>query len=167
MQGVGKRDYWSQSAFVMPMMRGADALYANQTSYVTEEMFKSGVIDQSVDFPRLWGGGAGQGNASGNILNAGKFNFYPQTKYLVNMAYLRMKNITVGYTIPQHLTSKIYLSRVRIYAAIDNAFDIVNHNKGTGLDPEIATGEGSLGNGVWGRVAPIMRSYSFGIQIDL
>ena len=167
MQGVGKRDYWSQSAFVMPMMRGADALYANQTSYVTEAMFASGVIDQSVKFPRMWGGGAGQGNASGSILNAGRYNFYPQTKYLVNMAYLRMKNITVGYTIPKDITRKIYLSRVRVYAAIDNAFDIVNHNKGTGIDPEISTGEGSFGNGVWGRVAPIMRSYSFGIQIDL
>ena len=167
MQGVGKRDYWSQSAFVMPMMRGADALYANQTSYVTEAMFASGVIDQSVDFPRMWGGGAGQGNASGSILNGGRYNFYPQTKYLVDMSYLRMKNITLGYTIPKNLTRKIYLSRVRVYGTITNAFDIVNHNKGTGIDPEMNNGEGAYGNGVWGRVDPIMRTYSFGIQIDL
>ncbi len=166
MQGVGKRKYWSQSAFVMPMMRGADALYANQTSYITEAMFAAGNIDQNADFPRMWGGGAGQGSAGSDILNAGKFNFYPQTKYIVNMAYLRMKNITVGYTIPRDITKKVYLSRVRIYAAFDNLFDIINHNKGTGLDPEISTGEGSFGNGVWGRVAPIMRTYSFGLQID-
>ena len=82
------------------------------------------------------------------------------------MAYLRMKNITLGYTIPQDITKKIYLSRVRIYAAVNNAFDIINHNKGTGIDPEMNNGEGSYGNGVWGRVDPIMRSYSFGIQID-
>lgn len=167
MQGVGKRDYWSQSAFVMPMMRGADALYANQTSYVTEAMFHSGVIDQSVDFPRMWGGGAGQGNASGSILNGGRYNFYPQTKYLVNMSYLRMKNITIGYTIPKNITRKIYLSRVRVYGTITNAFDIINHNKGTGIDPEMNNGEGAYGNGVWGRIDPIMRTYSFGIQIDL
>ena len=167
MQGVGKRDYWSQSAFVMPMMRGADALYANQTSYVTEAMFASGVIDQSVDFPRMWGGGAGRGNASASILDNGKFNFYPQTKYLVDMSYLRMKNITLGYTIPKDITRKIYLSRVRVYGTITNAFDIINHNKGTGIDPEMNNGEGAYGNGVWGRVDPIMRTYSFGIQIDL
>ena len=167
LQGVGKRDYWSQSAFVMPMMRGADALYANQTSYVTEAMFASGVIDQSVDFPRMWGGGAGQGNASGSILNGGRYNFYPQTKYLVDMSYLRMKNITLGYTIPKDITRKIYLSRVRVYGTITNAFDIVNHNKGTGIDPEMNNGEGAYGNGVWGRIDPIMRTYSFGIQIDL
>ena len=167
LQGVGKRNMWTQSAFVMPMMRGADALYANQTDYITEAEFNAGTIRQDAEFPRLWDGGAGQGNAASTILPAGKFNFYPQTRYLVNMAYLRMKNITVGYTIPQNLTRKIRIDRIRIYASINNAFDIVNHNKGTGIDPEMNNGEGNLGNGVWGRIDPIMRSYSFGIQIDL
>ena len=167
LQGVGKRKMWTQSAFVMPMTRGADALYANQTDYITEAEFAAGTIRQDADFPRMWDGGAGQGNASGSILSGGKFNFYPQTKYLVNMAYLRMKNITLGYTIPKDLTRKIYIDRVRVYAAISNAFDIVNHNKGTGIDPEMNNGEGSFGNGVWGRIDPIMRTYSFGIQIDL
>ncbi|MDO4511439.1 MAG: TonB-dependent receptor [Bacteroidales bacterium] len=167
MQGVGKRDMWTQSAFVMPMMRGEDAIYSNQTSYITEEMYANKNIDQSCDFPRLYGGGAGQGNASSSILSGGRYNFYPQTKYLVNMAYLRMKNITVGYTLPKHIVKKATLSKVRVYASISNAFDIINHNNGTGLDPEINTGVGSYGNGVWGRTDPIMRTYSFGIQIDL
>ena len=166
MQGVGKRSMWTQSAFVMPMMRGADALYANQTSYITEAEYANRVIDQSKDFPRMWGGGAGQGQASASILDGGRYNFYPQTKYLVNMAYLRMKNITVGYTIPQNLTRKAHIDRVRVYAAIDNAFDIVNHNNGTGIDPEMNNGNGLLSNGVWGRIDPIMRTYSFGIQVD-
>ena len=111
--------------------------------------------------------GAQRGNASGDILDLGCYNFYPQTKYLVNMAYLRMKNITVGYTLPKNIVNKVYLSKVRVYASINNAFDIINHNNGTGLDPEINTGVGSYGNAVWGRTDPIMRSYSFGIQIDL
>lgn len=166
-QGVGKRDMWTQSAFVMPMMRGADAIYSNQTSYVTEAEFAAGIIDQSKSFPRMWGGGAGQGTAGGNILSGGKFNFYPQSKYLVNMAYLRLKNITIGYSLPKALVKKITLSKIRVYASINNAFDVINHNKGTGIDPEINTGVGSFGNGVWGRTDPIMRSYSFGIQVDL
>ena len=166
LQGVGKRNVWTQSAFVMPMTRGADALYANQTDYITEAEFAAGTIRQDADFPRMWDGGAGRGNASANILDNGKFNFYPQTKYLVNMAYLRMKNITLGYTLPKDLTRKIYIDRIRIYAALSNAFDIVNHNKNTGIDPEMNNGEGSFGNGVWGRIDPIMRSYSFGIQVD-
>ena len=167
LQGVGKRSVWTQSAFVMPMMRGADALYANQTSYITEADYAAGRIDQSADFPRMWAGGAGRGRASSSILDLGTFNFYPQSKYLVNMAYLRMKNITVGYTIPQYLTRKAYIDRIRIYASFDNLFDFVNHNHGTGIDPEINTGSGSFGNGVWGRIDPMMRTYSFGIQIDI
>ena len=114
MQGVGKRDMWTQSAFVMPMTRGVDAIYANQTSYITEEMFADGIIDQNADFPRMFGGGAGQGKASGNVLSGGRYNFYPQTKYLVNMAYLRMKNITVGYTLPKNIVNKLYASRFRV-----------------------------------------------------
>ena len=167
LQGVGKRDMWTQSAFVMPFMRGADAIYTNQTSYITEADYAAGKIDQNADFPRLWGGGAGRGTASSDILDLGKFNFYPQTKYLVNMAYLRMKNITVGYTLPQNWTRKALIERLRIYASTDNLFDIINHNNGTGLDPEINTGVGSYGNGVWGRTDPIMRTYSVGLQLTL
>ena len=165
LQGVGKRDMWTQSAFVMPFMRGADAIYTNQTNYITEADYAAGKIDQNADFPRMWAGGAGRGTASSDILNQGKFNFYPQTKYLVNMAYLRMKNITVGYTLPQNWTRKALIEKLRIYASTDNLFDIINHNNGTGLDPEINTGVGSLGNAVWGRTEPIMRTYSVGLQL--
>ena len=165
LQGVGKRDMWTQSAFVMPFMRGADAIYDNQTSYITEADYAAGRIDQNADFPRMWAGGAGRGTASSDILDLGKFNFYPQSKYLVNMSYLRMKNITIGYTLPQHITRKALIEKLRIYASTDNLFDIINHNHGTGLDPEINTGVGSYGNAVWGRTDPIMRTYSVGVQL--
>lgn len=163
MQGVGKRDVWTQSAFVMPLMRGNDALYANQTNYITTADAAAGNIDQSADFPRLFGGGGGKGTVS--VLNNGRYNFYPQTKYLVNMAYLRMKNITLGYTLPRSLTNKITIEKVRIYCSINNAFDIINHTNGTGVDPETNDYEGSAANGVWGRIDPIYRTYSFGLQV--
>ncbi len=165
LQGVAKRDMWTQSAFVMPFMRGADAIYTNQTDYITEADYAAGKIDQNAAFPRMWAGGAGRGTASSDILDLGKFNFYPQSKYLVNMSYLRMKNITVGYTLPQHLTRKALIEKLRIYASTDNLFDIINHSNHTGLDPEINTGVGSYGNGVWGRTDPIMRTYSVGLQL--
>ena len=164
MQGVGKRDVWTQSAFVMPMTRGADALYANQTNYIKSEDALAGRVDQNADFPRLYGGGASKGKVS--VLDNGNFNFYPQTKYLVNMAYLRMKNITLGYTIPQRITQKAHIERLRVYFAVNNAFDIINHSNNTGVDPEMNAGKGSLGNGVWGRIDPIYRTYSCGLQIQ-
>ena len=162
-QGVGKRSMWTQSAFVMPLMRGADAIYASQTSYVTTEDMEKGIIDQGATYPRLCAGGAAKGTIS--VIESGSMNFYPQSKYLVNMAYLRLKNITLGYTLPAQLTQKVKISKVRVYGSIYNAFDIIDHTKKYGLDPEINTGEGSMGNGVWGRTDPMLRTYSCGIQI--
>lgn len=165
-QGVGKRNMWTQSAFVMPFMRGVDAIYSNQTSYVTAEQVATEKIDQSAAFPALYGGGgAARGTISSDIVDLGSTNYYPQTKYLVNMAYLRLKNITIGYTLPKSLTQKAKIEKVRVYIAANNLVDIINHNRGTGIDPEINTGVGSYGNAVWGRTEPIFRTYSCGLQV--
>ena len=168
-QGVGKRDMWTQSAFVMPMTRGVDAIYASQMDYITNDEVAAGTIRQDADYPRLYGGGAGQGNASSSIMDAGKFNFYPQDKYLVNMAYLRLKNLTVGYTLPQKWTRKATIEKVRIYASFNNLADLINHTAKFGFDPETSTGRGT-GNysyGTYGRTEPLYRSYSFGLQVTL
>ena len=162
-QGVGKRSMWTQSAFVMPFMRGADALYKSQTSYITNEDAEKGIIDQNATYPRLTQGGAAKGTVS--VLENGITNFYPQSKYLVNMAYLRLKNITIGYTLPAQLTQKVKISKVRVYGSIYNAFDIIDHTKKYGIDPEMNKGEGKLADGTWGRTDPMLRTYSCGIQI--
>ena len=168
-QGVGKRDMWTQSAFVMPMMRGVDAIYASQMDYITNDEVAAGTIRQDADYPRLYGGGAGQGNASSSIMDGGKYNFYPQDKYLVNMAYLRLKNLTVGYTLPQKWTRKATIEKVRIYASFNNLADLVNHTAKYGFDPEVSKGkeEAIFGNGAYARTTPLMRSYSFGLQVTL
>ena len=168
-QGVGKRDMWSPSAFVMPLTRGADAIYAWQMDYVTQEMVDNNAINQDARYPRLFPGNAGQGVASANIMDAGRNNFYPQDKYLINMAYLRLKNLTVGYTLPQKWTRKATIEKVRIYASFNNLADLVNHTAQYGFDPEVCSGRGtgSFGNGTYGRVEPLMRSYSFGLQVTL
>ncbi|MBP3586121.1 MAG: TonB-dependent receptor [Paludibacteraceae bacterium] len=168
-QGVGKRDMWSPSAFVMPLTRGTDAIYAWQMDYVTQEMVDNNAINQDARYPRLFPGNAGQGVASANIMDAGRNNFYPQDKYLINMAYLRLKNLTVGYTLPQKWTRKATIEKVRIYASFNNLADLVNHTAQYGFDPEVSSGRGtgSFGNGTYGRVEPLMRSYSFGLQVTL
>ena len=168
-QGVGKRDVWSPSAFVMPLTRGADAIYAWQTDYVTEAEYAAGTIRQDAAYPRMYPGNAGQGVPGANITDIGCNNFYPQDKYLINLAYLRLKNLTVGYTLPQHLTRKATIEKVRIYASFNNLCDLVNHTAQYGFDPEVSTGRGTggFGNGTYGRVEPLMRSYSFGLQVTL
>lgn len=158
-QGVGKRSVWTQSAFVMPMMRGADAIYENQTDYWTEDN-----PNPDATFPRMYPGNAGRGTIA--VLDLGNHNFYPQSRYLVDMSYLRFKNITLGYTVPVEMSRKIYMQKARIYFSANNIAELIN-NSNAPLDPEINANEtgASLGNGTWGRIDPMFRTVSFGLQL--
>lgn len=163
-QGVGKRSVWTQSAFAFPLMRSADlTLYANQTSYCQYEPAQGIVdIDQSYDFPRLYPGNEYKGNVPG--IDPGCHNYYPQSRYLVDMSYLRLKNITFGYTLPQVLTRKAYIEKARVYFSADN-LALLHKGHNLPVDPEINAGQGSLGYGTWGRIAPITRTLSLGLQV--
>jgi hypothetical protein len=102
-------------------------------------------------------------------MDAGRNNYVPQDKYLINMAYLRLKNLTVGYTLPQKWTRKATIEKVRIYASFNNLADLVNHTAQYGFDPEVSRGKegANYGYGAYARTAPLMRSYSFGLQVTL
>lgn len=78
-----------------------------------------------------------------------------QTRYLQDASYLRLKNCTLGYTLPQDLTRKWNIERMRFYFSGENLFEI-SHLKAN-LDPE------ALSDG--GRVYPLQRSYSFGVNL--
>lgn len=80
---------------------------------------------------------------------------YPQTRYLQNFAYIRLKNLTIGYTLPQTIMKKLQLSRVRVYFSGENLFDKsgVKFN----LDPEALSGN----------VYPFQKTYSFGLNVTL
>lgn len=85
------------------------------------------------------------------------------------MAYLRLKTATIGYTIPAEITKHALIERARIYFSCENPFFIYNGAGKFGIDPEISTasrGQASAaGVGAMGRTNPIMRTYSFGIQV--
>lgn len=166
-QGVGKRDMWTQSSFVFPLMRDADkALYANQTSYNVYDP-TNGIINisQSNRYPCLYSGNEGSGNVTGLASIGGEHNYYPQTKYLVNMAYLRLKNVTIGYTLPASITKKVYMEKVRFYGSVNNLCLLYNGAKDYPVDPEMNAGQGSLSYGTWGRTFPITRTWSVGVQV--
>ncbi len=163
-QGVGKREMWTTSSFVMPLMRGADATYSHMESY-NEIVFDANgkatdyIVDQSNTYPAMYGGNEGSGTVSGIL--AGQHNFYPQTRYLSDMSYLRLKNITIGYTLPQMLTRKAYIQRARVYFSADNMFTLFRGNGDYPLDPELNSGSGNS----WGRATPITKSVSVGLQV--
>ncbi len=175
-QGVGKRDMWTLSSMVFPEMRESDlAIYANQTNFNEFEynidqttgaftVTKSN-ISQGADFPVLYPGSDPAGNVAGLAGEGGRYNYYPQSKYLVDMSYLRLKNVTLGYTLPTALTKKAYIQKLRLYASVNNLCLL---HKGSGdlpIDPEMNEGQGALSYGTWGRTYPITRSWSFGLQV--
>lgn len=161
LQGVGKRDMWSTSSLFVPHAAGAQMnIFENQLDYWTES-------NQNARFPRPYINGA-FGSLSGLPGNSGCNNFAPQTKYLNNLAYLRVKNFTVGYTLPQNLTRKIFVEKLRFYFSAQNLFTF-DHIDGV-MDPECTGGSSkSYTNGMdmtmAGRAMPFNRQWSCGLQI--
>lgn len=90
---------------------------------------------------------------------SGSRNNYTQTRYLQNAAYCRLKNITIGYTLPQHLTSTFYVQALRFFVSAENLFTITNFTEIA--DPEL------LGVGSWGfgKTYPLQRTYSLGLSV--
>ncbi|HEY9543638.1 SusC/RagA family TonB-linked outer membrane protein [Prevotella sp.] len=171
-QGVGKRDIWTISAFNFPLLKASDlAVYKHQTNYnvytYDADPSKRVVqIDQNNDYPCLWPGSETAGNVPALSAGKGSHNYYPQSRYLTDMSYLRLKNITLGYTLPKELTRKAYIQNLRLYVSANNLFLLHKGNGDLPLDPEINEGEG-VDYGGWGRTLPITRSWAIGVQITL
>ena len=171
-QGVGKRDIWTISAFNFPLMRNADlTLYKHQTKYNVytwdaDPDKKVVNIKQSNDYPCLWPGNEAAGNVSALSASKGSHNYYPQSRYLTHMSYLRLKNITLGYTLPKDLTRKAYIQNLRVYVSANNLFLLHKGNGDLPVDPEINEGQG-IKFGGWGRTQPITRTFAVGVQVTL
>ena len=73
--------------------------------------------------------------------------------WLYNNHYLRLKNITLGYTLPKNITKKFFIERLRDYVAANDLFSI--NNCLDGWDPESQTFS-----------YPVMRSLMFGVNVN-
>lgn len=151
-QGVAKRDLWASGPIVFPGFRAAEAWYAHQTDYW------KGAADVNAFYPRAADYGA----------TVDRWNYQPQTRYLLNMAYTRIKNITVGYTLPTRIISKAGIQRARIYFTGENliTFDKLGN---VPIDPEIDFSQTQLDNdrAGFGRVYPYRKTIAFGLQVTL
>lgn len=148
-QGVGKRNWWGIGNTVLPLYERLDIIYANQMDFWTPD-------NTGARYPRPYANNTG-GNVAG--LSSGSNNFYPQTKYLLNLAYCRLKNVTVGYALPAGLLTRYKIQKLRVYLSGQNLAEL--SNVGAPIDPEITDG----GLNYTGRTFPFMRSYSFGLQL--
>jgi len=146
-QGVAKRDFWANGPVFIPGYRYAEGWYEHQLDYWTPE-------NPTAYYPRP--------NDQGQSNNA--MNFLPQSKYLLDMSYLRLKNISFGYTIPQEISSKFHIDRFRVYFSGENLFEFTGIQ--VPVDPEVDyTTAGLNDTSSFGRVYPFRRSFSFGLQL--
>lgn len=84
-------------------------------------------------------------------------NNRPSTRFLEDGSYLRLKNLSIGYTLPKSISHKIGLSKLRVYFAGNNLWTLTSY---TGFDPEVGN------DGIdWGTY-PITRTFSFGVDVN-
>ena len=77
-------------------------------------------------------------------------------------SYLKLSNITIGYTFPKQLISKIGLTKLRLYATGNN---LLTWTPYTGYDPEVSTMSSQLTPGVDFGAYPKSRSFVFGVNV--
>ena len=157
LQGTAKRDVWIGGMSLFPFGGSAKAYYPvfyNQTDYwepmgscdgqYTENDREYWVAKNPDAFLyRLYS----------NMQNHGS-NQRASTKYLQNGAYMRLKNITLAYTFPKALISKVSLSALKVFVSAENLATISSLPKG--YDPERLS---------WGY--PFYRTLSFGLNVTL
>ena len=92
-----------------------------------------------------------------NFSNNNAVNSY----YLEDASYLRLKNLTVGYTLPVALTNKAKIDKVRVYFQATNLFTITKY---TGLDPELIGADSAAG--VDEGIYPTVKQFLFGLNVN-
>lgn len=86
------------------------------------------------------------------------------TRMIENGSYLRIQNVTLGYSLPSDIISKIKLTRLRIYASGQNLFTFTKY---TGYDPEVgAYNQDALMSGIDNGRYPVPRLISFGFNVE-
>jgi TonB-linked SusC/RagA family outer membrane protein len=86
----------------------------------------------------------------------------PSTYYVESGTFMRINNITVGYTLPSRLTDRAFMSRARVYIAAQNPLIA---KKFSGFSPELQGGN-ALNSGIELSVYPTVATYMLGININ-
>ncbi|MDR1155715.1 MAG: TonB-dependent receptor [Bacteroidales bacterium] len=145
-QGIGKKDWYPS---------GEATMFWGPFSRPYSSFIPSGFMDQvwSEDhpdayYPRLLG-----------YIAANAELARPNTMYLQNVGYCKLRNLTVGYTLPHRLSGRIGVESLRIYASGENLFTWTGL-KNKYIDPEETMVYSDA------RTYPMGKTYSFGIELS-
>jgi len=155
-QGIG-RQHWYPSTDALLFWGPYARPYA---SFIPTDFMSKVWSEQNTDayYPRPRGYVAlGANNRELGVVN---------TKYLQNLAYCRLKNLSVGYTLPKKWLSKYGVEKVRFYFSGENLFTLTKL-KSDYIDPEQASASNTWKNGRSdARIYPWSKTYSFGVDIS-
>ncbi len=90
-------------------------------------------------------------------------NFLFSDAYIEDGSFLRIRNLQIGYSIPNSIVSNWGISKIRLYLSGQNLFTFTKYS---GYDPEVGS-LGLLGNGVDQGRYPVARSYMIGVNVTL
>lgn len=184
LQGVGKMDYYPLhylywGFYQQPYAGGYEHLldYYRATSESdidrqrhSQSYLNAGLADANTDahFPILQSWLADRN--LGERIDQAQGLVIPQTQYMQNAAYLRLKNVTIGYSLPQRLIQRYGISKFRVYASGENITEWSSIK--AFYDPEAVTDNInrlnpglSSDNSGWGYAYPFQRRISFGIDV--
>lgn len=157
LQGTAKRDVWIGGMSLFPFGGSAKAYYPvfyNQTDYWEPMGSCDGqYTENDREYWVAKNPDASLYRLYSNMQNHGS-NQRASTKYLQNGAYMRLKNITLAYTFPKALISKVSLNALKVFVSAENLATISSLPKG--YDPERLS---------WGY--PFYRTLSFGLNVTL
>ncbi|MGV8139413.1 MAG: TonB-dependent receptor [Mangrovibacterium sp.] len=136
LQGVGKKEIYYSGYGARPFYIGR-SIFRSQLDNWTEN-------NRDAQFPLLLIDGTGSN--PNNIIS----DFWVKSG-----AYMRVKNVVIGYNLPESLVHRYSVQRVRLYASAQNLFTFSDAYKG--YDPENSVDSGSF--------YPLMQTYTFGIDI--
>lgn len=105
--------------------------------------------------------GEGTSNKYPRLASGNADNWMVSDLFVCDGSYLRLKNITLGYTLPKSLTSRFSIQRLRFYVQAEN---LITWTKYWGFDPEISSGATSLG--VDRGVYPQARTFTVGLNLS-
>lgn len=88
--------------------------------------------------------------------------YYSSDAYVFDGSYFKIKQIQLGYTIPENITRRAHISKIRAYVSLDDFFTFTNY---PGLDPESASISSMNGIGVDTGNYPQSRKVVFGINV--
>ncbi len=90
-------------------------------------------------------------------------NFRYSDRFVEDGSYLRIQNLSLAYTLPNSLTTKFYVERLKVYASVQNLYTFTKYS---GYDPEVGSMEQDvLLTGIDNARYPTPRTYTFGINV--